>query len=472
MPLKVLLIYPPDLHMIRTNVPSVVDEETGCYPPIGLLYVAAFAVRHTDSEVEVLDAQAEKLNYDQIEERIRRSGPDVVGIQTLSFTLCDAIMTARSAKKVSPEIKVVLGGPHVFLYPEETLSIPEVDYIILGEGEKSFADLLNRIRDRKSAAGLAGAGYRENGIPRYIFPEDFVADLDSLPHPMRELLPIKRYGSVLAQGNIVTTLISSRGCPFRCIFCDRPHLGKKFRFRSAANVVEEMRICRDLGIREIIFYDDTMTIRRDRVLEICRLLREQKIDVLWDVRAHINTMDAELLKQMRAAGCVRIHFGIESGNPDVVKALRKNVNLGRAREIFRLSRKAGIQTLAYFILGNPTETEKEIEDTIRYFLHLDADYVHIAAMTPFPGTELYRLGLEKGIIKKDYWREYAKNPTEDFAPMVWEEHFTAAELHEHVLRAYKAFYRRPSLIIRNLLRVRSLRELIKKARAGIKLITQ
>lgn len=470
--MKILLIYPPEFNMIRTNVPSVVDEETGSYPPIGLLYVASYVLENTGHKVDVLDTQAEKLSYDQIEERIRKTSPDVVGIQTLTFTLCDSILTAKRVKKVNPDIRVVLGGPHVFLYPEETLKIPEVDYIVLGEGEKYFADLLECVEKEKSPSGLEGVGFIQNGEPVLQFPRQFVQDLDSLPHPRRELLPVKNYGSILARGSVVTTLISSRGCPFQCIFCDRPHLGKTFRYRSARNVVDEMKKCRDLGINEIIFYDDTMTIKRERVMEICRLLKEEKVDVMWDVRAHINTMDEEMLREMRSAGCIRIHYGIESGNPKIVKTLRKNIDLDHAKDIFQATRKAGIQTLGYFILGNPGETEKEIRDTIDYSLKLDADYVHISVMTPFPGTRLYRMGLEEGILTNDYWREYARNPSPDFVPMVWEENFSAEELYDWVIKAYKAFYKRPGYLIRSLFRIRSFHEFRKKARAGIRLITQ
>ena len=233
-----------------------------------------------------------------------------------------------------------------------------------------------------------------------------------------------------------------------------------------------MKMCQDLGIDEIIFYDDTMTIRRDRVMEICRLLKKENVKVMWDVRAHINTVDEEMLREMRSAGCIRIHYGIESGNQRVVNVLRKNIRLERAKKIFRQTRKAGIETLAYFILGNPTETRAEIQDSIDYSLEIDADYVHISVMTPFPGTEIYRMGLKNGILPRDYWREYAANPDPAFKPMVWEENFSNDELNDMMIEAYKKFYKRPGYLMKRLFKIKSFREFMTKTKAGLKLLRQ
>jgi anaerobic magnesium-protoporphyrin IX monomethyl ester cyclase len=468
--MKALLLFPPDFNMIRSNVPSIVDQETGFYPPIGLLSVATYSLTHSSHDIKVIDTHAQRMSYDQIEQKIRELNPDLVGIQALTFSLCDVLLTAKRVKKANPDIKVVLGGPHVYLFPEETLNFPEVDFIVLGEGEKIFCELLNILEQGGDLSRLKGIGYKE-GERSLVFPPDpFLTDLDSLPHPRRDLLPIRNYSSILSKGSCVTTLISSRGCPFQCIFCDRPHLGKKFRHHSARYVVDEMKICRDLGIEEIIFYDDTMTINRDRVMEICRLLKEEKINLMWDVRAHINTVDKDLLREMASAGCIRIHYGIESGNQRVVDVLRKNIRLDRVKEVFRETKRVGIETLGYFIIGNPTETREEIRDTIRFAREIDPDYVHLSVMMPFPGTEIYRLGLEKGILPHDYWKQFAATPDPSFIPMVWEENFSQEELNEMLIKAYKDFYKRPGYIIKRLLKMRSWKEVCHKVKAGIRLL--
>ncbi|MCX7047683.1 MAG: radical SAM protein [Candidatus Sumerlaeota bacterium] len=470
--MKVLLIHPPGDHMLRTNVPSVVDEETGCYPPLGLMYVAAWAEAQGRRQISILDAYAEKLAQAQIEERIRRAQPDVVGIQTLTFTLIDAIATARSAKRAAPKAHVCLGGPHVYLFPQETLSIPEVDSLVLGEGEMIFSELLDALEKGADLSGISGVVFRrDDGAIVDGGRRPLIENLDVLPPPARHLLDIQCYHTLLARSSPITTMMTSRGCPCRCIFCDRPHLGKRFRARSAASVVAEMKQIQEMGIREIFIYDDTFSISRQRVVEICDLIQKEGVKIGWDMRARINTVDAELLKRLRAAGCLRIHYGVESGVPEVLKRLRKEIDLEQARAIFKETKKVGIQTLAYFILGNPGETRAQMQATIDYARSIHADFTHWAVMTPFPGTELYTMGLDSGILPNDYWREFARNPTPDFVPMVWEETLKREELIAMLYKAYRAFYYRPGYLVRRIFEVRSWEEFRRKARAALRMFT-
>jgi len=468
--MKAILVHPPADHILRTNVPSVVDEEMGCYPPLGLMYVAAWALAHSGHEVSILDANAERLSQAQIEERLRREQPDVVGIQTLTFTLLDSIETARSAKRARPKAHVCLGGPHVYLYPEETLAIPEVDSLVLGEGEMAFTELLDALEQGGDLSVIPGVVFRrDDGSIHDGGRRPHIEDLDVLPPPARHLLPIKRYRTLLARASPVTTMMTSRGCPYRCVFCDRPHLGKRFRARSAGSVVAEMRAVQEMGIREIFVYDDTFSVSRQRVVEICEAIEKEKIQIGWDMRARINTMDPELLAILRRAGCIRIHYGVESGVPEVLKTLRKEIDLDEARAIFAETKRQGIQTLAYFILGSPGETREQMQATIDYARSIKADYVHWAVMTPFPGTQLYDMGLAQGVLPGDYWREFARNPTPGFVPLLWEETLKRDELVEMMYRAYRAFYRRPGYILRRVFEVRSWEEFRRKAKAALRL---
>ncbi|MGC9330149.1 MAG: B12-binding domain-containing radical SAM protein, partial [Candidatus Hinthialibacter sp.] len=289
--MKVLLIQPPEFHMITTNVPSVVDEESGAYPPLGLLYVAAYLEKNSSCEVEILDTILDHLSYEEIEEEIRRRKPDLVGIQAMTFTLIDATLTAQAVKRVDPSIPVVFGGPHVFIYPQETLKIREVDYIVVGEGEVTFTHLAQALEEERDLSTIPGIGYRDKQGEIKLTPMvPLNQTLDELPMPARHLVPQDRYYSVLAKETPITTMMTSRGCPMQCIFCDRPHLGKQFRYRSPESVVEEMAACEAMGIKEIFVYDDTFTIRRDRVIEICRQKLERGLKIKWDIRAHINTI--------------------------------------------------------------------------------------------------------------------------------------------------------------------------------------
>jgi anaerobic magnesium-protoporphyrin IX monomethyl ester cyclase len=469
--MKVLLIQPPEFHMITTNVPSVVDEESGAYPPLGLLYVASFLEEHTSHEVEILDTLLDHLSFAQIEEEIRKRKPDVVGIQAMTFTVIDATLTAKVVKKVDPNIPVIFGGPHVFIYPHETLKIPEVDYIVIGEGEETFTNLVQALDEDQDLSTVNGIGYRQNGEVKITPMVPLHTDLDAMPMPARHLIPQHRYYSVLAKETPITTMMTSRGCPMQCIFCDRPHLGKQFRYRSPKSVVDEMEACQKMGIKEIFVYDDTFTIRRDRVLEICRQKIERGIDIHWDVRAHINTISDPVLDALAAAGCTRIHYGVESGTEEITKVIKKGIDLNKTREVFKKTKERGITTLGYFMIGNPTETREQAIETIEYARRLHADFIHLSVATPFPATELYRLGFKTGLYKTDYWREFAKNPTEEFKPKLWEEVMDRDELVNLMQYGYKRFYMRPSYLLKRVLELRSWSEFKRKAKAGVRLLS-
>ena len=468
--MKVLLIRPPHDHMITTNVPKSVDTETGMYPPLGLLYVAAGLKAWTDAQVELLDAPALHLDQKGIAERIAQTRPDIVGIQTMTFTLIDAIAAVRSAKSACPGAHVSLGGPHVNLYPEETLSIEGVDSLVLGEGERPFAEMVNAFSRGADIANVQGVAVMRNGKPSTTEARALEENLDSLPQPARDLIDSSLYWSVLAKRNPITTAMTSRGCPMKCIFCDRPHLGKTFRYRSALSVVDEMEDCVKRGIRELFLYDDTFTIKRERIFEIRDEIKRRGLNVQWDIRARANNLDTEVVKSMKEAGVARIHIGVESGSPRILKIMKKGITIEQAHNAFELCRKFGIISLAYFMLGNPTETRDDIDMTMQFIRKCNADYAHISITTPFPGTELYCMGLEQGLFERDYWRDFAANPDENFQPPAWTENFTQEQLEGMRQQAYRAFYSRPSRLARQILAIRSFKELWTKARVGARLL--
>ena len=465
--MKVLLIYPPAENIITSTYPSFVDEEAGFYPPLGLMYVAAYAERNTEHKIEILDTQVEKMDYPTIEREIERRKPDIVGIQAMTFMLIDVIITAKIIKRVNKEIKIVLGGPHVNIYPDETISIPEVDYIVLGEGEIPFTELIQNLEDTQKLKKIKGLVFKEGEKIVNTGSRELIENLDTIPFPARHLTPYKEYYSLLAKRTPVTTMMTSRGCPYKCLFCDRPHLGKKFRARSAGNVVDEMEECVKMGIKEFFLYDDTFAVNRQRVFDICNEILNRDLDIGWDIRTRVDNVNKELLEKLREAGCERIHYGVESGNPEILKVLRKGITIEQAKEAFKMTKEVGIRTLAYFMIGSPRETKSQILETIEFAKKLNPDFVHFSVTTPFPATPLYYMGLEEGQLKSDYWREFAKNPTKDFAPELWEEILPQEELIELLKYAYKSFYIRPRYILKEMLEVRSLEEFKRKAKAGL-----
>ena len=467
--MNVLLINPPIENMITTNIPAFVDTERGYNPSLGIMYIAAYAEKYTDHKIEILDMIVEEMGYDTLENEIKKRKPDIVGITTTTFTLIDSIITAKIIKSVDNDIKVVFGGPHAYIYPEETIRLPEVDLLVLGEGDITFTELLQKIDNYEELKRVKGIVFRHGDKIVNTGYREFIEDLDSLPFPARHLTPYKKYYSLIAKRNPITTMFTSRGCPYRCLFCHRPHMGKKFRARSPENVVEEMGECVNMGIHEILIYDDTFNIDRKRVLDVCNLIKERDIDIYFDIRARIDRINKEMLIALKEAGCVRIHYGVESANQRILEILRKDITVEQAEKVIKMTKDVGIETLAYFMIGNPTETRDEILNTIKFAKKLKPDYCHFSATTPFPATPLYALGLEKGIFK-DYWKEFASNPTKDFVPQLWEENLRRGELIGLLEYAYKSFYTRPSYVFKKILKVRSFDEFKRKAKAGLKIL--
>jgi len=467
--MKILLVNPPRDNELTGNNPALIDEERGYNPPLGLLYIGTYLRDRGGHEVEVIDAQVEELSYSQLEERIRMSAADLVGISAMTFTLLDVVKTAKLSKSINPDIPVVIGGGHAYIYPEETARLENIDYVLAGEGELGFAALVEELAGDRKLERVPGLTWvdREGELHRNNLPA-MISDLDSLPFPDRTLTPWRKYSSVMAKRQPITTMFTSRGCPFQCAFCGRPHLGKHFRARSAQNVVDEMQECLKLGIHEFLVYDDTFTVDRDRVIQVCDEIIRRKLDIGWDIRARVDCVDGEMLEKLKAANCERIHYGVEAGTAKILEVLNKGITLEKVRETFSLTHNLGIETLGYFMIGAPTETRDDIMRTIDFSLELPADFVHITILCPFPNTAIYLRGLQEGVFTEDHWKNFARNPQPGFHPPYWNTNFTDEELQEFLRYAYKQFYTRPGYILRKMFQVRSPGEFFRKAKAGLK----
>ncbi len=470
--MKILLINPPNEHIIRESLPPVVEDSTGVFPPLGLLSVASYAEDCPGWEVEVIDCQAEGVGHEEMEARLAKSAPDVIGIQVMTFTLIDAFLVVKASRRALPEAIIIFGGPHPTLFPIESAAMEEVDIVVAGEGEYPIRGILNAIRDGKPVENTPAVVTKKT-IGRPPPALTYIQNLDELKMPARHYLDQSLYTSVLASQRRITTMMSSRGCPCKCTFCDRPQMGKAFRKQSAERVVNEMTHCvEDHGIGEIIFYDDTFNMDRKRVHAICDLIMERGLVVDWDIRARIDSMTPEIIKKLGMAGCKRIHYGVESGSQRQQKLLKKNLNLSKVKDIFEITRNEGIETLGYFMIGLPEETEEELNQTLEMMTTLCMDYAHVAIYTPYPGTDAYRTALESGMYGHDFWKEFALNPTPDFKPKYWNENYTDEELYSILKKFYARFYRRPGYILQRLKKVRSAEELWRKGMLGIKLLKE
>ncbi|MFA5029382.1 MAG: flippase-like domain-containing protein [Patescibacteria group bacterium] len=469
--MKILLINPPLAKIIESDMPKELESGMDFLPPLSLLYLAGYLQKNTPHQVKVLDCPMEDISNEEIVSRIVAEDPDAIGITVLTFSLIDVYLIAQAVRKANPQIKIILGGPHTYLYPEETINNDFVDYLVVGEGEIALAELLDNLDNPEKTKNIKGLIFKEGGKIINTGKRELIQDLDSLPFPARELTPYKKYYSIVAQKNPTTIMFTSRGCPYQCLFCDRPHMGKAFRARSAPNVVAEMEEIKKLGIKEIFIYDDTFTIDRQRVIDICRLIIQKGLKINWDVRARVNTVDEELLKLMKKASCTRIHYGVEAGTEKILKILRKDISMPMVKKAFALTKKAGIETAGYFMIGSPHETEADIKATIKLAKKLFPDYVHFSVLTLFPAaTDLYLMGKKEGVFKEDFWQKFALDPKPDFLPPVWDETFSRKELFSMVIAAYRSYYLAPRYILRRILELRSWNNLKNNLRAGIKLL--
>jgi len=413
--MKVLLIYPPETFPV--------GECYWVHPPLGLAYIAA-VLEKAGHRVNILDSVAEKwrranqdsegdlyhvgLSWDELKERVASLGPDLVGVSCpFSAQSENAHRVAKIVKDVDADIPVVFGGAHTSALPVQTLKDPNIDFVIIGEGECTIlavVDMLERKEGRSNV--IDGLGYKEkDGEIKINHKTKYI---EALPFPARHLLPMREYFKArktrLSRRQPVTTMITSRGCPKRCTFCSIHSVwGYRWRARSPKNVVDEIEhLIEEYGVKEIHFEDDNLTLDKRRMTEICDEMVDRGLDVAWTTPngVAVDTLDKKLLFRMKAAGCYALFFGIESGNSYVLnKVIRKGLSLERVRKVVGWTREAGIDAYGYFVIGMPGETRKTLQDTLNFAKSLDLDVAWFLIATPYPGTELFETCKSNGYLK-------------------------------------------------------------------------
>lgn len=414
--MNVLLVFPP-ASILPFNI-------KGASPPLGIAYLAAF-LRENGHRVQILDAVAEGfdnevpegggmyrygLSFEEIEARIRSFRPDVVGISgmfSIQFHNVEAV--ARVVRRVDPKIVTVVGGVHPTLFPRETLENPDLDYVVLGQGEHTLAELLDALAGRRSLEGIRGLGYRRNGSIHLDEDHPLIEDLDALPWPARDLLPMETYFRIgMPHGGIqwrkpVTTVVTSRGCTLACGFCNASVFWRnRIRYRSPEKVVQEMQHLIDTyGIRELHFEDDNLLLSRDRALELFERMAERSWDLVWNAPNGLAPwkMDDELIEAMARSGCYEVPLAIESGSQEVLdRVIRKPVKLERMPGVVRKIQAEGMFAHAFLIVGFPGETAEQTQATLDLPARLGLDDTTFAIFVPIPRTRLFEEAVRRGQI--------------------------------------------------------------------------
>jgi radical SAM superfamily enzyme YgiQ (UPF0313 family) len=443
--MKILFIVPPASLEERYGALS---RAGAVYPSLGLAYLAGVA-EDLGHRVRVIDAEAEGLTMSRLEEELRRESPDVVGLQTFCTTIRKCKAICEKAKAIRPATATVLGGVHATLFPGDCIDSDGVDYLVIGEGERTFAELLGLIGQGGDPGAVDGLVWkRDDGEVVTNRPRALIKDLDSLPFPARHLLPMHLYRSgAQLRGKRTVHLMTSRGCPFNCGFCSSHEVfGRTHRFQSTERVLAEIRrVVDDLGADEIQFYDESFTANRKRILDLCAGLRREFPKLKWTCFTRTDLVKPDLLEEMRRAGCYQIFYGIESGVPRLLELVNKRIPLEKTVEACRWTQQAGIQITASFILTLPTETVEETEQSIRFGMKLNPEFVYWLTFVPYPGTRLSEYALETGTMTHDDLERY--NVFEDVCYLP--EGREAGEIERTVRRAYRRFYLRPSYLFRH-----------------------
>ena len=372
------------------------------------------------------------------------------------------------AIRAQVDVPVIVGGVHLSIYAKETLAYPDLDYAVTGEAEAALPELLDAVVRRRELSQVRGIAFKQPDGRVVVTPRAADVDVDASPFPARELLDNSLYYSFISKYKNFTCFITSRGCPYKCIFCEQG--SKAFRPRSPRNVVDELELCvKEQGIRELDFFDSSFTIRKQRVIDICEEINRRKLDIVWAARTRVDCISDDVLRAMRSAGCSRIYYGIESGNREILHTLKKSTSLEMYEDVVRRTKQHGIHTFGYFMVGNPYEDAATIRQTIRLALRLDLDYAQFSKVTPMPATEMYTLLLkEQG---RDYWREHIERGTDETIPRPLCD-MTDAEIQRWTRLAYLRFYYRPRYIAAALGRVRSIDELARSVKTAWQMLIQ
>jgi anaerobic magnesium-protoporphyrin IX monomethyl ester cyclase len=445
--MKVLLINPRKTFQAGNIWKSVM----GFIPPMGLAQLAAY-LREKKAEVSIIDANAELLDEDGLKNRIietiKKSGiPQFTGVTASTNTFFPAINAAKIAKELMPGTSLIAGGIHATILPDDFLKYDFIDNCIRGEGEIPFFELISG----KNKNSILSLSYKENGNIIHNSLGPVLDNLDSLPLPAYDLLPMSRYKPSLGSYKKLPAvgMVTSRGCPGKCTFCYGQYFGKKIRYHSAERILAEILHLKEFyGIREISFYDDTFTAVRPNLVKFCNLLINRRIDLSWSCFSRTDLINRDLLKLMKTAGCHQICYGIESGDEEILRNIQKNVSLETAKEAITLTKTAGIEARATFMIGNPGETVKTLKKTFWFAADIDPDIALFNITTPFPGTAMFEWASSNGYINTYNWADYdLSKPVMNIPGM------TADEISRYYKLFNKRFYLRPWYLMRRALKM-------------------
>jgi anaerobic magnesium-protoporphyrin IX monomethyl ester cyclase len=425
----------------------------GSFPPLGILYLAA-VLEENGVEISVLDQPAKGYTLDETVKWIEKEDPDILGFSTFSVSGRTAALTSARVKEKNPNITIVFGNYYATFNPERILrKYPAVDIIVRGEGENTTIELLDCLKRGDNLKKVHGISFRSNENSILSTPDrPLIKDLDSLPFPDRKLVDAD-YHSIIAGANVApkkfTSMISSRGCVFRCRFCSCTQFGRNiWRPRSVKNTMEEILFLASEGYEQFIFADDSLTLNRKRVIELCRAMRKEKLEMDWLCEGRVDNCSYGMLWEMAKAGCRILFFGIESANQRILNYYNKRATPEQAKVAVKTAKKAGIDVIVgSFIVGAPDETKEEIRNTIEFAKKIPIDIAQFNILGVYPGTDIWDEFESKGLLKGDDCWE-----TGVAVSAICPTAVSIMEVKSMIHDGFYDFFRRPSYILKQIMK--------------------
>lgn len=412
------------------------------YPPIGLIALGSYLI-NLKHEVVLIDSVIDRLSHEQVVHILEKLKPDFIGISAMSVSINSTFSLAENIKKVLNK-PIVVGGIHPTVMPEHAMSSPCIDYCVIGEGEYTFQELI----DGKNPVSILGLAYRRNGKIIINSKRPLIEDINNLPFLNYDLVDINKYKSPYGRKSPFLSTVRSRGCPYQCTFCGNSKIfGKTFRVQSPERTLDEViHYKKQFNIKEISFKDTELTLDKN-LDKLCDLMIKNKLNIIWSCNGRVNNVNYDLLKKMKKAGCYSITYGIESGNERILKLMKKSITLKQIRKAIEFTRKAGIQIVANFMIGNIGDTKETIEETINFSKSLDIDYVSFSLATPFPGTEMRELA-----IQNKWMLDMSMDSIRYDKCVMNATDLETEELNKCLKKAFREFYFRPGYIVKRILR--------------------
>lgn len=414
--------------------PPLDKKTTSKFPmsgvPLGIACLAGY-LREKKVEVAVIDAPIEGYDFKKTALETAKSGAKIAGVSCLTENRYSAIKTLEEIKKINPKIITILGGLHATFSDKLLLRhYKAVDIVVRGEGEETLYELIKTLRANKPLDKVLGISFRKNGEIIANPPRLFIQDIEKLPFPAYDLFPMKKYPlppdiSRAKQTALVTT---SRGCPMGCKFCETTHAwGRKIRSTSAKRLFEQVKhLHDDFGVDYIRFADDLFTLKKDKVMEFCKLVVKNRLPIRFRIQARVDSVDEEMLIALKKAGCDLIEYGAESGSNKVLKAIGKNITVDRIKKAVQLTKKIGIELKYFLIIGALEEEPEETWETFKLIRDTKPDWIGINPLTIYPGTEVFEIAKKQKLISDNLWVNYV-NPKSGNAPL-YTKNYTDKEM--------------------------------------------